>query len=72
VFGIFVGAAWLTSTAPPHHTVIHYMDDGASHVMEIADPNFKRLLLMAALAILSAGVIAVALEWRSRLSLKRP
>jgi copper transport protein len=68
VFGIFAGAAWLTSTSPPHHTVIHHMADGTSHMMMIADPDFQRLLLIAALAILSAGIVAVVLEWRDRLS----
>jgi len=71
VFGIFIGAAGLTSTAPPHHTVIHSMDDATSHVMQIADPNFQRLLLAAALAVLTAGIVAVVLEWYSRSLLKQ-
>jgi hypothetical protein len=42
------------------------MADGSTMMMSLADPEFERALLIAALAILAAGVIALALEWRTR------
>ncbi len=67
VLGIFAGAALLASTSPPHHVVTHQMPDGSTHMMLMTDPVFQRALQIAALAILAAGAIACALEWRTRL-----
>ncbi|MFC1464290.1 MAG: copper resistance D family protein [Candidatus Brachytrichaceae bacterium NZ_4S206] len=67
VVGIFAGAALLASTPPPHHVVTHQMPDGSTHVMVMTDPDFQRALQIAALAILVAGAVAFALEWRARL-----
>lgn len=67
VVGVFSGAAWLASTSPPHHVVIHQMPDGSTHMMTMTDPDFQRALQIAALAILVAGAVAFALEWHARL-----
>lgn len=67
VVGVFAGAALLASTSPPHHMVTHQMPDGSTHMMVMTDPDFQRALQIAALAILAAGAIAFALEWRERL-----
>ncbi|PJF48682.1 MAG: hypothetical protein D6709_06430 [Chloroflexi bacterium] len=66
VVGIFAGAALLASTSPPHHVVTHQMPDGSTHMMLMTDPGFQRALQIAALAILAAGAVAFALEWRAR------
>jgi len=63
---IFLSAALLTSTAPPHEMIVHQMDDGSIHVMNKADSDFQRLLSAIALAVFAAGAFAVALEWRNR------
>ncbi|BCX04848.1 MAG: hypothetical protein KatS3mg053_2786 [Candidatus Roseilinea sp.] len=67
VVGVFAGAAWLASTSPPHHMVTHQMPDGSTHMMLMTDPEFQRALQIAALAVLAAGAVAFALEWRGRL-----
>ncbi len=66
VASIFASAALLASTSPPHHTVLHQMADGSTHVMTVTDPAFQRSLQIAALAIFAAGVVALVLEWRRR------
>ncbi|GIV84839.1 MAG: hypothetical protein KatS3mg052_1846 [Candidatus Roseilinea sp.] len=66
VIGIFAGASLLASTSPPHHGVTHQMPDGSTHMMLMTDPDFQRALQIAALAILAAGAVAFALEWRAR------
>jgi putative copper resistance protein D len=66
VTAIFGAAAVLTSTEPPPHTVTHQMADGSTHMMMTTDPDFERSLRIAALAIVVAGTIACALEWRAR------
>lgn len=69
VIGVFTTAAVLASTSPPHHMVTHQMADGSTHMMLMTDPDFQRTLQIAALAILAAGGIAFALEWRARLKI---
>lgn len=66
VIGTFASAALLTSTSPPHHVIAHQMPDGSTHMMLMTDPGFQRTLQIAASAILAAGAIAFALEWRAR------
>ncbi len=61
--GVFVSAALLTSTAPPHEMIIHQMDDGTVHAMAKVDSDFQRLVFNLALAVFAAGAFAVALEW---------
>jgi len=61
--GIFVGAALLTSTAPPHEMIVHQMADGTVHVMAKVDSDFQRLVFTLALAVFAAGAFTVALEW---------
>lgn len=65
VCGVFLAAAGLTSTAPPHSTHTHRMPDGSLHVMTMTDPDFQRALRVAGLATLAAGAVACALEWRA-------
>lgn len=65
VCGVFLAAAGLTSTAPPHSTITHRMPDGSLHVMTMTDPDFQRALQVAGLATLAAGAVACALEWRT-------
>ena len=61
--GIFVSAALLTSTAPPHEMIVHQMADGTVHAMAKVDLDFQRLLFTLALAVFAAGAFMVALEW---------
>jgi copper transport protein len=66
VAAVFGCAALLTSAAPPHKSMTHQMADGSSMTLLTADPTFERSLLIAALAIVAVGAIALALEWRAR------
>lgn len=66
VCGVFVCAAALTSTPPPHRMMTHAMEDGTTMVMEMTNPEFERSLQIAALAAIVAGGIALVLEWRLR------
>ncbi len=61
--GIFVSAALLTSTAPPHEMIVHQMADGTVHVMAKVDSDFQRLVFTFALVVLVAGAFTIALEW---------
>lgn len=64
VIGVFVLAALLVAAPPPHKSMSHQMVDGSTMMMSLADPEFERSLLIAALVILAAGAVALALEWR--------
>lgn len=66
VVGVFVCAALLTSTAPPHKMATHPMEDGTTMTMGVTDKNFERALHVAAVAVVAAGALALALEWRTR------
>jgi putative copper export protein len=67
VGAVLAAAAMLTSTEPPRHTITHHLADGSTHVATTSDPDFERSLRVTALAILVAGVVACALDWRARL-----
>ena len=67
MIGVFVLAALLTASPPPHKALQHEMADGSTMMMSMVDPEFERSLLIFALAISATGAVALALEWRARI-----
>jgi putative copper export protein len=63
VIGIFLLAAVLTSASPPGHAM-----DETGQMMTNSETTFQRLLIGGAIAIGTAGLLALALEWRRRSS----